>query len=166
MSKQFGKKILSWPALDLGFKLLMIFCTLDASVYWNRKEEEFGLFRYVSNDALLAISIEFAKLGPICVKHSLKLSAIFLSPDICWPMSIKRADIPIPSYSYEWCLSMYPMSFWYRFHSWWTHWRSTPSKRFGNTALDILDTFPIYVCMHYIQDCQLHTASVFWIDNC
>ena len=61
-------EILSWPMLNFGFKLFMIICTQGASVYWNWKEEEFGFLRLESKVALSAISIEFAKLGPICVK--------------------------------------------------------------------------------------------------
>ena len=73
--------ILSYPELDLGFNWPIILAISVGLVYWNKKELEQGVFRYESKGALFAVLIERARSGPMLVKYSLNLLAMFWAPD-------------------------------------------------------------------------------------
>ena len=75
--------ILSYPELDLGFNWPIILVISVGLVYWNKKELEQGVFRYESKGALFAVLIERARSGPMLVKYSLNLLAMFWAPDTC-----------------------------------------------------------------------------------
>ena len=68
------------PVITLGPIILAISVGL---VYWNKKELEQGVLRYESKGALFAVLIERAKSGPMLVKYSLNLLAMFSAPDTC-----------------------------------------------------------------------------------
>ena len=46
-------------------------------MYWNKKDLEQGVLRYESKGALFVVLIERARSGPMLVKYSLNLLAMF-----------------------------------------------------------------------------------------
>ena len=73
--------ISSYPELDLGFNWPIILAISVGLVYWNKKALEQGVLRYESKGALFAVLIERARSGPMLVKYSLNLLAMFWAPD-------------------------------------------------------------------------------------
>ena len=87
--------MLSWPELDLGFSLLMIFNTRSDETVLNSKEKVILSVRKFVYALLGGVGISLARFGPMFVKKLLKQLAISLSPVIIVSLEKKCVGISL-----------------------------------------------------------------------